>query len=508
MNWPLILEHLFIVLVACLFSTLVGLPLGIWAYIAPKARKIILWIVDLLQTIPALALLGIIMVFLGAGKPTVIIGITLYSLLPIVRNTYLGLNEVDSGVKEAARGMGMGRAYRIFHVELPLAFPTIFTGIRIAVVNSIGTAVFAAVVGGGGLGSIINRGIRIQNMQMILSGTLALMLIAVVLDLLMGRVEAVMRKKHAITRRILIPAVALVIAILLLLPYGLHSIGANELLLYDGNYTETQIMPRIVKYLVEDRTDITVTIQDQMSQVNNFHALVGNNHSCDMMISYDGTLLTTFMHLDTTDVPEDTTLYDFVKELAQERYDLQLLEKLGFDNTYAIAVPMEVAERYGLETISDLVPVADQLVYGAEHEFFNLEGTAKYGPFSEFYGLKFKNTSPIDVNLKYAAIEKGSFDVTNVFATDGLNRKVGLKVLEDDRNFFPDYNGAFLVRNDTFDKFSETAPDLKEILNLLAGQISSEDMVELTYQVDVLGRDLDETALAFLIERGFLSDAL
>ena len=113
MTWSLICEHLFIVLAASILSIAIGLPLGIWAYVSKTARPAILRAVDLLQTIPSLALLGIIMVFLDPGKLTVIIGITLYSLLPIVRNTCLGLQEVDPGVKEAARGMGMSKPYRL-----------------------------------------------------------------------------------------------------------------------------------------------------------------------------------------------------------------------------------------------------------------------------------------------------------------------------------------------------------------------------------------------------------
>lgn len=504
MTVSLVLEHLFVVLAASILSIAIGLPLGIIAYVFPKARAIILRIVDLLQTIPALALLGIIMVFAGAGKVTVIIGITLYSLLPIVRNTCLGLQEVDPGVKEAARGMGMSKTYRTLMVEFPLAFPTVFTGIRIAVVSAIGTAVFAAFVGGGGLGGIINRGIRIQDMGLILSGTAALMVIAVALDILMGRFEDMMRKNKGGSRKMWIPVAAILAAFIALLPYGMKSVADDELLLYDGDYSETQIMHYMVKMLVEDKTDLTVTIQDQMSQVNNFNALVGDNHSCDLMISYDGTLLTTFLHLDTADVPEDTSIYDYANQVAGERHDVRLLEKLGFDNTYAIAVPQSIADQYSLVTISDLVPVADQLVFGAEHEFFTLEGSMKYGPFTEFYGLNFKDTSPVDVSLKYAAVEKGSFDVTEVYATDGLNRKANLKVLEDDRSFFPDYNGAFLVREDTFERFADVAPDLEDILNLLAGQIANDDMVEMTYQVDVLGRSVDDVAREFLINRDLI----
>ena len=498
MTWSLICEHLFLVLAASLLSIAIGLPLGIWAYVSKTARPIILRAVDLLQTIPSLALLGIIMVFLDPGKLTVIIGITLYSLLPIVRNTCLGLQEVDPGVKEAARGMGMSKPYRVLMVEFPLAFPTVFTGIRIAVVNAIGTAVFAAFVGGGGLGGVITQAIRISDMKLILAATGVLMVIAVVLDLLMGWFENQMRKDKGGSRKMWVPVAAILLAFCLLLPYGRGSSG--DLMLYDGDYSETQLMHHMVKMLVEDQTDLTVTIQDQMSQVNNFNSLNGDSHTCDLMISYDGTLLTTFFHQDVTDVPEGMSIYDYVNQAAQEEYGMRLLEKLGFDNTYAIAVPQAVADQYGLETISDLVPVADQLTFGAEQGFFTLEGSMKYGPFTEFYGLNFRNPVSVDLGLKYAAVENGSFDVTVVYATDGLNRKAGLKILEDDKSFFPDYNGAFLVREDVLEKY----PELEGILNQLAGEIPTEQMAELTYQVDVLGRTVDDVAREFLVSQGLL----
>lgn len=499
MSWSLVLEHLFIVLAAGILSIAVGLPLGIWAYVSPRARRVILRIVDLLQTIPSLALLGIIMVVLDPGKLTVIIGITLYSLLPIVRNTCLGLQEVDPGVKEAARGMGMSKPYRTLMVEFPLAFPTVFTGIRIAVVNAIGSAVFAAYVGGGGLGTVITQAIRVEDMRLILTATAALMVIAVALDLLMGWFEGQMRRSRGASRTMWVPVAAILLAFCLLLPYGRGSTG--DLMLYDGDYSETQLMHHMVKMLVEDRTDLTVTIQDQMSQVNNFNALTGSGHTCDLMISYDGTLLTTFFHQDVTDVPEGMPLYDYVNQVAQEEYGMRLLEKLGFDNTYAVAVPQAVADQYGLETVSDLIPVADQLTFGAEQGFFTREGSMKYYPFVEFYGLEFRDKRSVDLGLKYTSIENGSFDVTVVYATDGLNRKAGLKILEDDRSFFPDYNGAFLVREDVLEQY----PELEGILNQLAGKIPTEQMAELTYQVDVAGRGVDDVAREFLVSRGLLA---
>lgn len=499
MSWSLVFEHLFIVLAAAILSIAAGLPLGIWAYVSPRARGVILHVVDLLQTIPSLALLGIIMVVLDPGKLTVIIGITLYSLLPIVRNTCLGLQEVDPGVKEAARGMGMSKPYRTLMVEFPLAFPTVFTGIRIAVVNAIGSAVFAAYVGGGGLGTVITQAIRVKDMKLLLTATAALMVIAVALDLLMGWFETQMRRSRGGSRKMWVPVAAILLAFCLLLPFGRG--GTGDLMLYDGDYSETQLMHHMVKMLVEDRTDLTVTIQDQMSQVNNFNALTGSGHTCDLMISYDGTLLTTFFHQDVTDVPEGMSLYDYVNQVAQEEYGMRLLEKLGFDNTYAVAVPQAVADRYGLETVSDLIPIADQLTFGAEQGFFTREGSMKYYPFVEFYGLEFRDKISVDLGLKYTAIESGSFDVTVVYATDGLNRKVGLKILEDDKSFFPDYNGAFLVREDVL----EQHPELEGILNQLAGRIPTEQMAELTYQVDVVGRTVDDVAREFLVSQGLLA---
>ena len=505
MSWRLVFEHLYIVLASGILSVAVGLPLGVLAYVFPKARAVILWVVDILQTIPSLALLGIIMVFLGAGKTTVIFGITLYSLLPIVRNTYLGLQQVDGGIKEAARGMGMTRAYRILHVEFPLAFPMVFTGIRIAVVNAIGSAVFAAFVGGGGLGSVITRGIRILDMKLILTGTGILMIIAVTLDLLMGWFEQFLKKSNGSkgSRKILIPAVAVLLALVIAIPIGLNRGDTSRtLVLYNGDYTETQVMHHMTKLLVESHTDLDVTIKDQMSQVNNFKEMV--NGGCDLMLSYDGTLLTTFLKLDPEDVPAGESIYSYADAIGQERYDVRLLDKMGFDNTYAIAVPQAIADQYHLNTISDLIPVADQLSFGAEQEFFTLEGSMKFEPFVKFYGLNFKESIPVDAGLKYTAVEKGSFDVTVVYATDGLNRKADLKVLEDDKNFFPDYNGAYLVRNDTFARFADVAPDLESVLNLLSGKISNEDMVEMTYQVDVMGRSVDEVSQEFLQKLGLL----
>lgn len=196
MNMDRVMQHIYLVGMAGGFTIVIGLILGVLTYMFKSVRPFILWTVDILQTIPVLALLGVIMLAFGASSTTVIIGIVLYSLLPVVRNTYTGLSDIDPALKEAAIGMGMTQMQRLRNVELQLAFPMILTGIRIAIVTSIGTAVFGAVVGGGGLGSVINRAILLQDMDTLLQATMALMVMAIVFDFGLGWFEKRLKRKN------------------------------------------------------------------------------------------------------------------------------------------------------------------------------------------------------------------------------------------------------------------------------------------------------------------------
>lgn len=271
--------------------------------------------------------------------------------------------------------------------------------------------------------------------------------------------------------------------------------------IYDGQFSEMHIIHQMVKMVVEHHTDATVEIKDEMAPINCYSELVKGNG--DLFNSYDGTLLTTYLHLDPADVPDDMTLYDYANQEAKVD-GVHLLDQLGINNTYVLAVPQTIAEQYNLEKVSDLADVAGELVFGAEHDFFTEEGSAKYNPMVEFYGLNFKEAKQIDLSLKYSAIESGNIDVTVVYATDGLNRKAQLKTLEDDLGFFPEYNGALLVRDDLFERFQDTAPNLEEALNLMGGIFTNEDMVDMTYAVDIDGRTPEEVAKEFLTAKGLL----
>ena len=193
---PLTLEHMLIVLNATLISTVLGVLLGVIAYWVRYVDSVILWIAETLQTVPSLALLALLMIFFGLGNTTLVVALVLYALLPIVRNTYTGLTSVSPHVKDAARGMGMSKLQRLVLVELPLSFPLIFSGIKIAVVNSLSIAVMGVLIGAGGLGYPIYRGIQSRNFVRILYGAVPVVLMALVFDYAMSKVERQL-VKHA-----------------------------------------------------------------------------------------------------------------------------------------------------------------------------------------------------------------------------------------------------------------------------------------------------------------------
>lgn len=186
---PLIVEHLMIVLIAASISIVIGVGLGILSYWVKHLDKAILWTAEIIQTIPNLALLAMLMILFGLGNVTIIAALVLYALLPIVRNTYIGLKSVPIYLRDAAKGMGMSKLQRLMKVEMPLSFPLIFSGIKIAVVNSLSIAVMGILIGAGGLGYPIYRGIQTNSMERILTGGIPVVLMALLLDYLMTNVE-------------------------------------------------------------------------------------------------------------------------------------------------------------------------------------------------------------------------------------------------------------------------------------------------------------------------------
>lgn len=183
------LEHIGIVLTAMLIAAAVGVSLGVVASWYRKWDSLILWVSDMIQTIPTLALLSILMILFGLGNTTLITALVLYSLLPVIRNTYTGIKALNPAIIEAAKGMGMSRVQYLFRVQLPLALPMIFSGIRIALVTALGITVIGVLIGAGGLGKLIYRGIQTQNFEQMLYGAIPVMILAILSDFLISKLE-------------------------------------------------------------------------------------------------------------------------------------------------------------------------------------------------------------------------------------------------------------------------------------------------------------------------------
>lgn len=188
------LAHIGLTFLSLLIAIIIALPLGIWITRQRKATSVVLGIAGVLQTIPSIALLGFMIPLFGIGALPAIIALFLYALLPIIRNTYTGINEVNASVVDAAKGMGMSNRQILFKVQLPLAMPVILAGIRTATVINVGVATLAAYIAAGGLGEFIFGGIALNNTNMILAGAIPAALLAIIFDFLLSRLQRIKAK--------------------------------------------------------------------------------------------------------------------------------------------------------------------------------------------------------------------------------------------------------------------------------------------------------------------------
>ncbi|GIN69973.1 hypothetical protein J14TS2_04480 [Bacillus sp. J14TS2] len=187
--WVAFQEHLFLAGVAMIIAIAIAVPLGIVLTRNKKVAEFVIGIAAVIQTVPSLALLGFMLPLLGIGKVPAIIALTLYALLPILRNTYTGIIGVDKSLVDAGKGMGMTSRQILFMVELPLTLPILMAGIRTATVLTIGVAALATFIGAGGLGDLIIRGLNVMDKNLILSGAIPAAILAIVFDFLLKKLE-------------------------------------------------------------------------------------------------------------------------------------------------------------------------------------------------------------------------------------------------------------------------------------------------------------------------------
>ena len=486
-----LLEHIQISFIALFFAVLIAIPLGIYLTNKKKVAESIIGISAVLQTIPSLALLGLLIPLFGIGKVPAIIALVVYALLPILRNTYTGINEVDPSLKEAALAMGMNRSKRLVKVELPLAMPVMMAGIRTAMVLIVGTATLAALIGAGGLGDIILLGIDRNNTALILIGAIPAAILALIFDVALKKLESLSFKK-TITTLSLISLVALGMIFFPLL----SSKQQDEIVIAGKLGAEPEILINMYKLLIEQETDLTVTLKPGLGKTSFvFNAL--KSGSIDIYPEFTGTAISEFLKEEAINNNQED-VYLQAKEGMQKQFDMVMLSPMRYNNTYALAVSEELAESYQLQKISDLKPIEQKVKAGFTLEFNDREDG--YVGIQKRYGIAFTTLATMEPKLRYQAIQSGDINLLDAYSTDSEIRQYKLRVLEDDQALFPPYQGAPLLRKETLTDY----PEIGEALNQLADHITDDEMREMNYQVNVEGKLAAEVAKEYLVKIGLL----
>jgi glycine betaine/choline ABC-type transport system substrate-binding protein len=260
--------------------------------------------------------------------------------------------------------------------------------------------------------------------------------------------------------------------------------------------TEQFIIAEMLIALIEDKTDITVEHKAGIGGgTSNIHPAMVSGE-IDMYPEYTGTGWMFVLEQDLIQDPNE--LYEEVKAEYKNQFNIVWSNLYGFNDTFGIAMKRELAEEMGIETYSDLARLGGDLVFGAEHDFF--ERDDGFPGISEEYGFDFKDEIGMDIGLKYQAINSGEVDVINIFSTDGKLKEYDMVVLEDDQYYFPSYYAATLVRQEVLDEY----PELEDVLAMLDDQINNDEMTTMNYLVEVEQKEPKEVAVEFLQEKGLL----
>jgi osmoprotectant transport system substrate-binding protein/osmoprotectant transport system permease protein len=496
----LLSAHVLISALASLLAIAISVPLAVLVVRRPRWRVLLLSVAGVVQTIPALALLALMVPLLGAfGFWPALTALTLYAVLPILRNTVTGILGVDPAVLEAADGMGMTARQRLWQVELPLALPVIVAGVRTSVVWTVGMATLSTPVGQPSLGSYIFAGLQTRNGGAVLVGCVSAALLALVLDALLGWLDRSLTAR----RRGGVLASVLGLSLVLLAgglgpwlasapagaalaprageppgagraaPLGRVRVGAKT-------FTEQYILASAIAARLAG-AGIAVEKHESLGSNVAFDAL--RNGDIDVYVEYTGTIWSSYMR---REAPESSwrTLASTSAWLL-ETHGVRLLGALGFENAYCLAMRRDRAEALGIQTLGDLTSRGAGLALGSDYEFFD---RAEWARLRDTYHLRFARTTSYDPSFMYSAVAEREVDLITAFSSDGRIDTLDLVVLPDTAHAFPPYDAVLLLSPRAAD---DTA--VVSALEPLVGAISVERMRRANQMVD---RDQDKRTVA------------
>jgi osmoprotectant transport system permease protein len=443
--------HVLLSFSALALGVAISLPLAVAASRSPRLRWPVLAGASLIQTIPSLALLALFYPLLLAVSTLVksafghgfsalgflpsLLALTLYSMLPILRNAAAGILGVDAAVKEAADGVGMTSRQRLVQVELPLAAPVIMAGIRTAAVWTIGAATLSTPVGQTSLGNYIFAGLQTENWVFVLFGCAASAVLALAADQLLGLIEAGTRRRSA--RLVLVGVAGLLIGVSLAVAPLLGLGKAGSYVVGAKNFSEQYILAELMAGRLE-KAGAQVSRKEDLGSAVAYRALAAGE--LDAYVDYSGTLWTNV--LSRKDNPGRAEVLKGLTAELKRRDGVVVLGSLGFENAYAFVMRPDRAKALGVASIADLARVAPKLTLGSDLEFLSRpEWKAVEGA----YDLKFKARKSYQPTFMYRALAGGEADVISAFSSDGRIAADKLVILSDPKGAIPPYDAVVLI---------------------------------------------------------------
>ena len=492
----LTVEHILISLLAISIASVLGIILGIIISEYRRFSGLILGTVNILYTIPSIALLGFFITITGVGNITALIALIIYALLPIIRSTYTGIVNINPLIIEASEGMGSTKLQQLFKIKLPLALPVLMSGIRNMVTMTIALAGIASFVGAGGLGVAIYRGITTNNSAMTFLGSLLIAILALIFDFILGIIEKRLTNHKRTKYKVNFKLIILGLFIIIFGAYfSLNSKKDKTINIATKPMTEGYILGQMLTELIEQDTDLKVNITNGVGGgTSNIHPAIVKGEF-DLYPEYTGTSWEAVLKKEAS---YDESKFDELQKEYKEKYNLEYVNLYGFNNTYGLAVNKDIAEKYNLKTYSDLAKVSNNLIFGAEYDFFEREDG--YKELQKVYNVDFKKKIDMDIGLKYQAMKDKKIDVMVIFTTDGQLAISDVVVLEDDKKMYPSYRAGTVVRSEILSKY----PELKAVLEKLNNILDDKTMADLNYQVESEGKKPEDVAREYLQEKGLL----
>ncbi len=443
-------QHVILSVSALLLGVAISLPLGIAAARNARFGAPLLAVVSVVQTIPGLALLALFYPLLLAlsaltqdlfgfsfralGFLPALSALTLYAMLPILRNLVTALAGLDPAILMAAKGVGMTPRQSLFKVELPLAAPQVLAGIRTATVWVVGITTLSTPIGQTSLGNYIFTGLQIENWVFVLFGCAAAAALALLLDLLWAMAGSGLATRSR--PRLVLAGLGLIAVIAAALTPGFASGPRHGVVIGAKNFDEQYVLAQLMALRLA-RAGFPVTQKSDLGSTIAFSALAADE--IDAYVDYSGTLWGNVLHR--TDMPGRQAMQDQLAALLAARYGVITLGSLGFENAYIFAMRTDRARALGIKSLADLAS-HPELTIGGDFEIFS---RPEWRAVAAAYGLSAMKRRQYQPDFLYRAVMSGDADLVSAFSSDGRIARYGLTILDDPKAALPPYDAMLLV---------------------------------------------------------------